>query len=69
MRTPFIMLMRLEMGNVTSDFFTGMGSAATAKARRTVVNKDANLNDTMIVVRVGLINLSRKSWLFILLKK
>jgi hypothetical protein len=48
MRTPFIMLMRLEMGNVTSDFFTGMGSAATAKARRTVVNKDAN---TMTVVR------------------
>ena len=35
-------LMRLEIGNVTSDLFTGMGSAAAAKARRTVVNKLAN---------------------------
>jgi hypothetical protein len=34
-----VMLMRLEMGNVISDLFTKMGSAATAKARRTVVNK------------------------------
>jgi hypothetical protein len=46
-----VRLMRLEMGNVTSDFFIKMGSAATAKARRTVVNKVAN---TMTVVRVGL---------------
>ena len=44
--------MRLEIGNVTSDLFTGMGSAATStvKARRTVVNKVVN---TMTVVRVG----------------
>ena len=45
----FLALMRLETGNVTSDLFTMMGSPATAKARRAVVNKDAN---TMIVVRM-----------------
>ena len=44
--------MRLEMGNVTSDLFTGMGSAATAKAMRTVVNK---VKTTIATVgRVGL---------------
>ena len=52
-------LMRLEMGNVTSDLFTGMGSAATAKARKTVVNKVAN---TMTVVPLGL---SRRCRLYI----
>ena len=43
--------MRLVKGNDTGDLVTAIGSATTAKARRTVVNKVANL-DTMIEIRV-----------------
>jgi len=44
-------LTRLEMGNVTGDLRTTIGSAAAAKARRRVVNKVAG---TIIAIRMWL---------------